>query len=100
MVEIRWLKEARDDLRDIYDYISLDSERYAKRQIDKLINRTQILKNQIRVGKEVEEINKPEIREVIEGNYRIIYRIVNENQVHILMVHHGARDLTRRIKRE
>jgi toxin ParE1/3/4 len=100
MVEIRWLKEARDDLRDIYDYISLDSERYAKRQIDKLINRTQILKNQIRVGKEVEEINKPEIRELIEGNYRIIYRIVNENQVHILMVHHGARDLTRRIKRE
>lgn len=100
MVEIRWLKEARDDLRDIYNYISLDSERYAKRQIDKLINRTQILKNHIRVGKEVEEINKPEIRELIEGNYRIIYRIVNENQVHILMVHHGARDLTRRIKRE
>lgn len=100
MVEIRWLKEARDDLRDIYDYISLDSERYAKRQIDKLINRTQILKNQIRVGKEVEEINTPEIRELIEGNYRIIYRILNENQVHILMVHHGARDLIRRIKRE
>jgi toxin ParE1/3/4 len=100
MVEIRWLKEARGDLRDIYDYISLDSERYAKHQIDKLLNRTLILKNHIRVGKVVEEINKPEIRELIEGNYRIIYRIVSENQIHILMVHHGARDLTRRIKKE
>jgi toxin ParE1/3/4 len=44
MVEIRWLKEARDDLSDIYDYISLDSERYAKHQIDKLLNRTLIIK--------------------------------------------------------
>jgi plasmid stabilization system protein ParE len=31
MVEIRWLEEARDDLKDIYDYISRDSKRYAKR---------------------------------------------------------------------
>jgi toxin ParE1/3/4 len=100
MVEIRWLKEARDDLSDIYDYISLDSERYAKHQIDKLLNRTLIIKNHVRVGKVVEEINRPEIRELIEGNYRIIYRIVNENQVHILMIHHGARDLTRRIKKD
>ena len=98
MVEVRWLKEAKDDLRDIYDYISLDSERYAKHQIEKLLKRTQILKNHLRVGKVVEEINKPEVREIIEGNYRIIYRIVNENKVHILMIHHGARDLKRRIK--
>ena len=98
MVQIRWLNEARDDLRDIYDYISTDSKRYAKHQIDKLLNRTLILKSHITIGKVVEEINNPEIRELIEGNYRIIYRIVNENQVHILMVHHGARDLTRRIK--
>ena len=100
MVEIRWLKEAKDDLKDIYDYISLDSERYANHQIDKLLNRTLILKNHISVGKVVEEISKPEIRELIEGNYRIIYRIVNEDQVHILIVHHGARDLSRRIKKE
>ena len=100
MVEIRWLKEAKDDLRDIHDYISLDSERYAKHQIDKIFNRTLILKNHIRIGKVVEEINKPEIRELVEGNYRIIYRIVNENLLHILIVHHGARDLKRRIKKE
>ncbi|WP_374443481.1 type II toxin-antitoxin system RelE/ParE family toxin [Epilithonimonas sp.] len=37
------------------------------------------------------------MREIIEGNYRIIYRIISENEVHILMVHHGARDLIRRI---
>ena len=98
MVEIRWLTEAKDDLRDIYDYISRDSKRYAKRQVGKIIGRTQILKTYIQAGRMVEEINNPEIREVIEGNYRIIYRIVNESTVDILMVHHGARDLIRRIK--
>ena len=53
MVEIRWLEKARDDLRDIYDYISLDSERYAKHQIEKILDRTLIRKNHIRTGKAV-----------------------------------------------
>ena len=47
MVKISWLKEARDDLKDIFDYISRDSKKYAKRQVDKIILRTQILKKQI-----------------------------------------------------
>ena len=50
MVEIRWLKEARDDLKEIYDYISRDSKRYAKRQVDKIFDRTQILKSHIYAG--------------------------------------------------
>lgn len=34
MVQIRWLKEAKDDLKEIFDYISSDSVRYAKLQVD------------------------------------------------------------------
>lgn len=98
MVEIRWLNDAKLDLKDIFDYISRDSKRYAQRQIDKIFERTQILTSQLRAGKVVEEINKPEIRELIEGNYRIIYRIIDEETVDIVMIHHGARDLIRRIK--
>ncbi len=98
MVKISWLKEARDDLKDIFDFISRDSKKYAIRQVDRIFSRTHILRTQVRAGKIVEEINNPEIREIIEGNYRIIYRIVNENSVNIIMVHHSARDLTRRIK--
>jgi toxin ParE1/3/4 len=98
MVEIRWLDEAKNDLKDIFDYISIDSKRYAKRQVDKIVERTQILKSQLRAGKIVEEINKPDIRELLEGNYRIIYRILNEESIDILLIHHCSRDLTRRIK--
>ena len=73
MVKIRWLQEAKNDLRDIYDYISTDSKSYAKRQVEKFFQRTLILKKHIRAGKIVEELEKEEIREIVEGNYRIIY---------------------------
>jgi len=70
--------------------------RYAKLQVVKIRTRTQILKSHIQSGKIVTEINDKNSRELIEGNYRIIYKIVSENQIDILTVHHSARDLTRR----
>jgi len=96
MVRINWTFQAKDDLKGIAEYISKDSKRYAKLQVDRLNNRTKILKTQIRSGKIVSEINRENIRELIEGNYRIIYKIVKNNQVDILTIHHSARDLTRR----
>lgn len=97
MVQIKWLISARNDLKEIYDYISFDSKRYAKLQVERIQNKTEILKTQIEIGKIVDEIGDPKIREIVEGNYRIIYRIISKNELHILMVHHGARDLKRRI---
>ncbi|MCF6269851.1 MAG: type II toxin-antitoxin system RelE/ParE family toxin [Melioribacteraceae bacterium] len=96
MVRINWTFQAKSDLKAIAEYISKDSKRYAKLQVSRLKNRTRILKTQIRAGKIVPEINKENIRELIEGNYRIIYKIVVDNQIDILTVHHSARDLTRR----
>ena len=96
MVRINWTHQAREDLKSIAEYISSDSERYAKLQVVKIRTRTKILKSHIQSGKIVTEINDKNIRELIEGNYRIIYKIVSENQIDILTVHHSARDLTRR----
>jgi len=83
------------DLKDIYDYISRDSKRYAQLQIVKIQTKTEMIKSNIYIGKIVDEKKDENIREIIEGNYRIIYRIISENEVHILMVHHSARDLIR-----
>ncbi len=58
MVEIRWLTEARKDLREIYDYISRDSERYARLQVDKIFDRTLILKTHIQQKRLVKSINR------------------------------------------
>ena len=96
MVRLNWTFQAKDDLKAIAEYISRDSKLYAKLQVTRLKNRTRILKTQVRSGKIVPEINKGNIRELIEGNYRIIYKIEKDNRIDILTIHHSARDLTRR----
>ncbi len=76
--------------------ISRDSKRYAKLQVLRIRYRTHVLKSQIYLGRVVPEIDKKNIRELIEGRYRIIYKIVSKDQIDILTIHHTARDLTRR----
>ncbi len=99
MVQIKWLNDAKLDLKEIYEYISADSKRYARLQVEKIKNTSEIIKTNPEIGKIVEELDKPNIRELVEGHYRIIYRIVDLKTFHILMIHHGTRDLYRRIKK-
>ena len=40
MVRIKWLKSAKDDMKEIYDYIALDSKRYARLQVEKIRDKT------------------------------------------------------------
>ena len=95
MVKLRWLQSAKNDLKEIYDFIASDSKRYAKHQVKLIRDRTNILKQQPLVGKPVEEYGENSIRELISGHYRIIYRIVKEDLVHIILIHHGARRFPR-----
>lgn len=96
MVQINWTKQAKTDLREIADYISIDSVKYAQYQIMNIISATKKLRKFARLGKIVPEIKNPKIRELVTGNYRIIYLIVNESRIDILTIHHSARDLRRR----
>ena len=96
MVQVKWTTLSVEDLKGIYDYISRDSAKFAKIETIKLKLRTNILKTHPFAGKEVPEINNEIIRELIEGNYRIIYKIIDAKTVHILTIHHASRDLTKR----
>ena len=71
--------------------ISKDSVRYASITVNKIYNRAQDIIDNPYVGRIVPEINIKHIREVISGNYRIVYKIINEFQVDILRVYHSAR---------
>ena len=95
MVQVRWTTQAKFDLKEIAVYISKGSVKYAKIMVINLKLRTNILKSHIRTGTVVPEYEIEFIRELIEGNYRIIYLITTENLIEILAVIHGARDLTK-----
>lgn len=91
MVKLVWTELATKDLEEIFNYIAKDSVRYASFSVNKIYNRAQDIIYNPCVGRVVPEINNKVIREVISGNYRIVYKIVNEFQVDILRVYHSAR---------
>jgi toxin ParE1/3/4 len=85
--EIKWTLNALQDIESIAEFIAQDSERFASIQIDKFFIRSQILEQFPLAGKIVPELGDDNIRELIEGNYRIIYRVVSESRVDILTIH-------------
>lgn len=44
-------------------------------------------------GRKVPEINIDSVRELIFGNYRIIYFVASPSRIDILTVHHSAKRL-------
>ena len=91
MVKIIWTDSAIDDLNDIGEYIAKDSERYAQITVEKLFNAVDILLEHPRVGKIVPEFGNEMLRELVMGNYRIVYHIVEEFRIDIITVHNCAR---------
>lgn len=90
MVKVIWTDLAISDLKSIHEYISRDSKIYADRFIEKLISRVDQLENYPESGRIVPEFGKPELRELIEGNYRIIFKVKPDN-VGIVRIHHSAK---------
>jgi toxin ParE1/3/4 len=94
MVKIIWTQRSLTDLKSIAEYISKDSVKYASMTIERLIDVTKHLETNPRIGRIVPEIGRDDkIREIIFGNYRIIYKISSTEIIHILTVHHSAKRL-------
>jgi toxin ParE1/3/4 len=91
MVEIIWTDFAIQDLNEIGEYIFKDSPKYAELTVSSLFDAPSILINHPRAGKMVPEFSLQAIRELICGNYRIVYKIVNYERIDILTVHNCSR---------
>jgi len=89
-MKLRWMPQARADLRAIYEFIAEDSPQNATRMIERLLDRAEGVVDFPRSGRMVPEYHQEDIREIIETPYRIIYRTL-ENRIDVLTVMHGAR---------
>ncbi len=91
-MKVHWTDTAQGHLDAIYAYISLDSPEYAKRMVDRITRRSQQIANYPLSGRRVPEYDADQIREVIEGPYRIIFHI-KPDQIDVVAVIHGAMDV-------
>jgi plasmid stabilization system protein ParE len=89
-MKVVWSETAIAHLTEIYEYISRNSPRYARRTVDRITARSKQISAFPESGEIVPEYNDPVIREVIEGPYRLIYR-TELDRVSVISVIHGAR---------
>jgi len=93
MVRVNWTDSAKLDLLEIKEYISLGSKKYAFLELRKIINTTKRLETLPLSGKIISDNYVPFIRQVISGNYKIIFQFFPDlNEVRIIRVIHGAQN--------
>lgn len=99
MAQVRWSLTSGNDLQDIEDFIARDSVLHAIAFVDRIVESTETLLKSPQIGRIVPEFNRQDLREVIFRGYRVVY-LLQGNEIIILRVVHGARDLLALVRRE
>lgn len=88
-----WSIPAKQDLKEIYDYIARDSKYYAEKVSQGIVEKSELLHKFPKIGRVVPEIGEANIREVIVYSYRLIYEI-SPDKIEILTLIHCKQDFS------
>jgi plasmid stabilization system protein ParE len=91
-VKLIWSPLAIDRVAEISQYIAEDNLNASKKWVNSIFQVVERLEQFPRSGRIVPEIRQEDFREIIHGNYRIIYKLEDE-QISILTVRHGKQIL-------
>ncbi|MBN2267743.1 MAG: type II toxin-antitoxin system RelE/ParE family toxin [Candidatus Babeliaceae bacterium] len=91
-MKIIWSPLAVDRALEIAEYIAQDKPSAAEKWINTVFSKVEKLKSSPEIGRVVPEIRNDQFRELIYGNYRIIYRI-EKKRISILTIRHGKQIL-------
>lgn len=75
MSPVRWTEQAVADVKAIRRFIERDSLRYGRIVAERLVEATEHLESFPSSGRIVPDLARPDIRELIVGEYRIVYRL-------------------------
>jgi len=91
-LKIIWSPLSVDRATEIAEYIAADNISASNEWVEKLFGIVEQLKTFPKSGHIVPELNEDAIRELLFGNYRIVYRI-ELKQISILTVRHNRQIL-------
>jgi toxin ParE1/3/4 len=94
MATVKWMPRSIRQLQEIQEYIGRDSPERATRFVARLMTATRRLESFPLSGAVVPEFHRDDLREIVHGSYRIIYRVTDQ-QVDVVAVVHAARLLDR-----
>jgi toxin ParE1/3/4 len=78
-MKIFWSPLAVKRLEEIYEYIAEDNISSAQDLVDNIFKKVESLLSHSERGRKTPEVNREDIRELFEGEYRIIYRLEATN---------------------
>ena len=81
MTLVRWTDQAVGDLRAIREFIERDSPKYGRLVAERLFDATERLEKFPLSGRVVPELGRDDIREIIVGEYRLVYRVMPEKVI-------------------
>ncbi len=87
-MKIKWSPLSIDRVTEIALYIATDKVGAADKWIDSIFSAVEKLSEFPQSGRIVPEFKNENIRELLHGNYRIIYQ-VSQSEIEILTVRHG-----------
>ena len=87
---VHWTATAREHLTDIHDYLARHSPQYARRVVDRITRRSQQLAQYPMAGSMVPELAMPQLRQVLEGPYWVVYHLLSD-RIDVIAVFHGTR---------
>ena len=91
-MKIIWSPLAIERVTEIAEYIAFDNPTAAQNWVEQVFTKVGLLRSSPKMGRIVPEIEREEIREILYGNYRIVYHL-SVHKISILTVRHGKQIL-------
>lgn len=89
---LQWSRRSQRDLHEVGQFIAKDDRRAAGAWVEKLVEAAGRAAAHPLSGRMVPELGREDIREVLVGTYRVVYR-VHKTHVFVLTVFEGHRRL-------
>lgn len=86
-IKVIWSPEAVEDVEAVAQYISRDSEFYAKATVSKIIDFSRSVGKFPQMGRVVPEFNDKNIRERLVYSYRLVYKIERARILIVAVIH-------------
>ena len=91
-MKILFTTRSKSDIAETVVFISQDDPQAAKKWADSIFESVKALQDFPESGRIVPEYSEDTIREIIKGQYRIVYKInPHKEEIYIISVHHSKR---------
>ena len=91
MAHVIWMPQCLEDIEEISTRIAQSSERSATRFVARMFTGSEQLEDFPELGRMVPRFGRRNVRELIIGSHKLVYRVVGDN-VEIIAVLYGAQE--------